>query len=184
MPLSGRFTSSISPCVVADDGADRHLRRDVAGHALAHRLQPLLHEVVLLAAHLERLVGGGLDVGGDVQHLLESLALVQALGEAQPGAGDRRERLAPAHQVSGEVGAAPKRRSRGRPYGMQQRTFDLGPVTLVDHLRAAVRAHVERVDDLRADGLHRRMTDVEAELGERDRQPVQQSRGCRERAPR
>jgi hypothetical protein len=36
--------------VVADDGADRHLRGDVAGHAFADVLQPLLHEVVGLAA--------------------------------------------------------------------------------------------------------------------------------------
>ena len=74
--------------VVADHRADRHLRRDVAGHALADRLHPLLDEVVGLAAHLEGLVGRRLDVGGDLQHLLVALPLVEALGEAQPGAGD------------------------------------------------------------------------------------------------
>ena len=30
--------------VVADHGADRHLRRDVAGHALADALQPLVDQ--------------------------------------------------------------------------------------------------------------------------------------------
>ena len=45
--------------VVADDRADGDLRRDVAGHADADRLQPLLHEVVLLALDLQRL--GGVD---------------------------------------------------------------------------------------------------------------------------
>ena len=47
------------PVVVADDGADRDLRRDVAGHAVADRLQPLLHEVVLLALDLAGLLVDG-----------------------------------------------------------------------------------------------------------------------------
>ena len=75
----------------------------VLGHTLADRIEPLLHEVVLLAAHLERIVGGSLDIGRNVQHFLEPLALVQALGEPETGAGDGGERLAPAHQIAGEV---------------------------------------------------------------------------------
>ena len=71
--------------LVAHDRADRDLRRHVAGHTLADRLHPLLHEVVLFAAHLQRVVGRGLDVGGDVQHLFEALPFVQALGEAEAG---------------------------------------------------------------------------------------------------
>ena len=94
------------PAVVADDRADGHLRRDVAGHALADRLQPLLHEVVLLAPDLEGVVGRGLDVGRHLQHLLVALLLVEALGEAQTGAGDAGQRLAPAEEVAGEVDRA------------------------------------------------------------------------------
>ena len=89
--------------VVADDGADRHLRRDVAGHADADRLHPLLDEWSCSrrsSAASEHLVGRHLDVGGDVQHLLEALALVEVLGEPEAGAGDRRQRLAPAHEVA------------------------------------------------------------------------------------
>ena len=103
--------------VVADHGADRHLGGDVARHADSDRLHPLLDEVVLLALDLERfqfvvaqrapehLVGGGLDVGGHVEHLFEPLALVQALGEAEPGPGDRGERLTPADEIPRAPGA-------------------------------------------------------------------------------
>ena len=87
--------------VVADDGADRDLRGDVAGHADADRLAstpgrsgPAPAGSRALRAPrwyvAERLVGGGLDVGGDVEDLLEALAFVEALGEAEPGAGDAR----------------------------------------------------------------------------------------------
>ena len=48
----------------------------------------------------QHLVGGDLDVGGHPQHLLEALPLVEILGEAEPGAGDRCQRLAPSHQVT------------------------------------------------------------------------------------
>ena len=96
--------------------ADGDLRRHVAGHALAHRVEPLLHEVVLLAPHLERLVGRGLDVAGHVQDLFEALALVQALGEAETGAGDGGERLGPPHEVAGEVGRGRRGRSHRRGY--------------------------------------------------------------------
>ena len=102
-PRVGALHEEDLAVVVADDGADRHLRRDVAGHADADRLHPLLDEVGVLATFLGRqqhLVGGHLDVGGDPQHLLEALPLVQVLGEPEPGAGDRRQRLAPAHEVA------------------------------------------------------------------------------------
>ena len=90
--------------VVAHDRSDRHLRRDVAGHAFADRLHPLLHEVVGLPCDLVLLVefaGRGLDVAGDVEHLFEALTLVQALREAEPRASDRGERLAPSGKVAG-----------------------------------------------------------------------------------
>ena len=56
----------------------------------------------LLAAFLgshEYLVGSHLDVGGNPQDLLEALVLVEVLGESETGAGDRRQRFAPAHEV-------------------------------------------------------------------------------------
>ena len=81
--------------VVADDGADGDLRCDVAGHALAYRLQPLLDEDL----GLQLVAGRHPDVGGHLQHLLEPLTLVEALGEPEPGPGDGRQRLAPAQQV-------------------------------------------------------------------------------------
>ena len=124
MPESARCTSRISPGVVADDGADRDLRRDVAGHALADARQPLLHEVVGLALDRRlRLLDvverdrRGLDVGGDVQHLLEALALVQVLREPQPGAGDAGQRRAPPRKIA-RVRNAGRALSvtRSRPY--------------------------------------------------------------------
>ena len=39
-----------------------------------------------------------------MEDLLEALLLVQALGEAEPGAGDAGQRFAPAQEVAGEVG--------------------------------------------------------------------------------
>jgi len=62
--------------------------------------------VVLFASDLEvldELIGGGLDVGGDVEHLGEALALVQVLAEPEAGTGDRGERLAPPKEVAGEA---------------------------------------------------------------------------------
>ena len=94
--------------LVADDRADRHLGRDVAGHALADRVHPLADEVVGLALHGDgvrvrlglELARRGLDVAGDVQDLLVPLPLVEVLGEPHAGAGDRRQRLAPSRQIS------------------------------------------------------------------------------------
>ena len=56
----------------------------------AWRVARLRSALVVLA-----LVGGGLDVRGDLQDLLEALALVLALGEAEPGPRDAREGLRP-----------------------------------------------------------------------------------------
>ncbi len=89
--------------IVADDRTDRHLRRHVARHVDPDRLHPLLDEVSVLTPLLageQHVVRRHLDVGGHPQHLLEALALVEVLGEAETGAGDRRQRLAPPHQVS------------------------------------------------------------------------------------
>ena len=89
--------------VVADDGADGDLGRDVAGHALADSVEPLLEEVARLAPDLEVFLGRGTDVGRDLQHLLEPLPLVQALREAEAGARDARERFTPTQQLEREV---------------------------------------------------------------------------------
>ena len=61
------------------------------------------------------------------EHLLEALPLVEALGEAETGAGDRRQRLAPPHEVAGEVvgrGVA----HDGDPTACEHGPFDLGAV--------------------------------------------------------
>ncbi len=83
--------------VVADHRAHRHLRRLVAGHAVADRVHPLVHQLV------DREVAAGRHphVGRDGQHLLEPLPLVEVLGEAEPGAGDAGQRLAPPDEVLG-----------------------------------------------------------------------------------
>ena len=96
--------------IVADDRSDGDFRRHVPGHPLADRLQPLLHEVIGLALHGDRLafdftrqIGFDrrrFDVGGDVEHLFVALALVQVLGEPHTGAGDRSQRLAPSRQFA------------------------------------------------------------------------------------
>jgi hypothetical protein len=71
-----------------DHGADGDLGRDVAGYALAHALHPLVDEVLGVEALLG--LGGRPDVAGHREHLLEPLALVQALCEAEAGACDAR----------------------------------------------------------------------------------------------
>jgi hypothetical protein len=53
----------------------------------------------VLGVELLLRLGRGPDVPRHGQHLLEPLALVQALGEAEARAGDARERLGPADQV-------------------------------------------------------------------------------------
>ena len=87
--------SRISLALVADDGRDRDLRRDVAGDAFADGAQPLVEQHVGLGL-FDR---GGADVGGDLQHLVEALPLVEALREAETGARDARQRLGPAEQL-------------------------------------------------------------------------------------
>ena len=83
--------------VVADDRRHRDLRGDVALHALADAAQPLVEQRVGLG-FLDR---DGADVGRDLQHLLEPLLLVEALGEPEAGAGDGGQGLRPAQQVDG-----------------------------------------------------------------------------------
>src|SRR5207248_10505547 len=83
--------------VVADDGADGDLGGDIAGHPAADGLHPLLEQDL----GLELVAGGDPHVGRHLQDLLEALPLVEALGEAQPGAGDARQRLAPPDQILG-----------------------------------------------------------------------------------
>src|SRR3954471_14468982 len=58
-------------------------------------LQPLFDEHL----GLELVPGGDAYVRCDLQHLFEALLLVEALGEPQPGAGDRRQALAPPQQI-------------------------------------------------------------------------------------
>ena len=83
--------------VVGDDGRDRHLRRDVALHAPPDAEHPFLEQRVGLGL-LDR---HGPDVGRDLEHLLEALLLVEALGEAHARAGDGGEGLGPPEQVDG-----------------------------------------------------------------------------------
>ncbi len=83
--------------LVPDDRRHRHLGGHVALHALTHGGQPLVEERV----GLRLLDGGGTDVGRDLEHLLEALLLVEALGEPETGAGDGGERLRPAEEIDG-----------------------------------------------------------------------------------
>ncbi len=173
--------------VVADDGGDGDLRRDVAGDALADLAQPLVDDV----AGVEVEPGGHADVGGDREHLLEALLLVEALGEAEPGAGDAGQRLAPAQQVGLRDRVVRRRallvvpcRHGRRPYRPYPRPLRAACRTarsisasrsLVGDLPAGGVADVERVDDLRADRGHERLADVEVELGEGPGDAVEQA---------
>ena len=96
---------------VGDDRRDRDLRGDVPGDALADRRQPLVEQRVGLGLLDRR----GPDVGRDLEHLLEALLLVEALGEAEPGAGDGRQRLGPTQEVDGRDGM--RRLDRARVWG-------------------------------------------------------------------
>ena len=90
--------------VVADGGTDRDLGGDVARDALADGVHPLLHQSTGVVGVLVLAVGLGADVRRHLQDLLEALLLVEALGEAEPCAGDAREGLAPAQQrLEGDV---------------------------------------------------------------------------------
>ncbi len=103
-PRVGALDEEQLAAFVADDGADRDLGRHVAGHAFADALEPFLHEMIGLA--LERgvvleLDRGRLDVGRDVEHLLEALLLVEVLREPETGSCDRGQRLAPSSKIAG-----------------------------------------------------------------------------------
>ncbi len=104
MPAVGPLDQQDLLAVVVDHRAHGHLGRDVAGDAVAHALHPLLDEVL----GVEALVGlrRGPDVAGHRQDLVEPLPLVEALGEAEPGAGDAGQRLGPADQVLAGRGKA------------------------------------------------------------------------------
>ena len=83
--------------LVGDDGGDGDLGRHVPLHALAHAAEPFVEQRVALGL-FDRDVA---DVGRHLQHLLEALLLVEALGEAEAGAGHGGERLGPAEEVDG-----------------------------------------------------------------------------------
>src|ERR687897_189656 len=77
--------------VVVHHRPHRHLGGDVAAHPLADALHPLVDEV--LGVELLVRLGGRADVAGHGQHLVEPLAFVEALREAQAraalGLGER-----------------------------------------------------------------------------------------------
>ena len=145
--------------VVAHHRAHRDLRRLVAGHAVADRAHPLVHQGV----GLEVAAGGHPHVGGHRQHLLEPLALVQALGEARARCGrcrpaPRSSARGPATWAAGPEPASGRRypTTGGTPSGPGQSaarmarsssrrcsgSVDLAPVAV---------AHVERVDHVEVD---------------------------------
>ncbi len=78
-----------------DGRAHGDLGGDVAGHALTDGAQPFLDELLGVLDTRRALGRGHPDVGGHAQDLFEALALVEALGEAEPGAGDGGQALAP-----------------------------------------------------------------------------------------
>jgi hypothetical protein len=96
-PRVGPLDEEDLALVVADDRTDGHLRGLVAGHPVPDRRHPLVHQGV----GLEVAARGHPDVGGHLEDLLVALALVEVVGEAEPGAGDAGERLAPADEVLG-----------------------------------------------------------------------------------
>ena len=99
--------------LVAHDRPDGHLGRHVPGHALPDVGQPLIDQGVGVGP----VAGGDPDVGRHPQDLLEALPLVEAGGEAEAGAGDGGQRLAPSQQVlSGNPAADLQITHRNRPY--------------------------------------------------------------------
>ena len=97
VPGIGPLDQQDLPTVVAHDCADRDLRRDVARHPRAHRLQPLRPQL----GRRQVVTGRMAHVRGDVQHLFETFPLVLALREPEAGSGDARQRLAPTNQLCG-----------------------------------------------------------------------------------
>ena len=71
--------------VILDCCSDRHLRGLIAGHAFAHLGHPLDNMTLSIVELLGILLCRDLDVGGDLQDLLEALLLVKTLGEPQAG---------------------------------------------------------------------------------------------------
>ena len=103
MPESARCTSRIWPVSLPTTAPTATFGVTYPGTPSPTVLEPLLDEVARLAPDLEVVLGRGPHVGRDLQHLLEPLTLVQALREAEAGAGDARERLAPTQQLEREV---------------------------------------------------------------------------------
>jgi len=56
---------------------------------------------------------------------------------------------------------------------MEECPLDLPPMETIRHRSASGGLHIERVHHFHTDRLHRRVTDVEPDLGERLRDPVQ-----------
>ena len=87
--------------IVPDHRTDRHFRGDITRHPQSDALHPFRPQL------LQGTVSGctlrsdrHAHVGRDVEDFLVTLALVLALGEAESGAGDAGEALAPAEHVS------------------------------------------------------------------------------------
>ena len=96
MPGVGPLHQQQLTLVVADDGADGDLRRDVAGDPAPDRLHPFGHDLLVLGL-FDR---SHADVGRDGQHLFEPLLLVPVVGEGQTGPADAGEGLAPSEQLT------------------------------------------------------------------------------------
>ncbi len=60
--------------------------------------------MVLFPTNGQCLVSSSFDVGRDVQNLFVTFAFVQVLREAETGASDTGQRLAPTHEIAREVG--------------------------------------------------------------------------------
>ena len=156
--------------VVADHGADRHLRGLVAGHA---RGRPTSSTRATSVVGVVGAAGGDPHVGGDGQHLLEALLLVEALGEARGRCG--RCPPAPRSTAPGPVASPARsppptlqpvdldgRRGLSRANSSARRISSRYSRSVT--LCAVAVAHVERVDGVAGEGLHLGRGDVEVEL--------------------
>ena len=112
------------------DRADRRLRGDVAGDALA---DAAIHSSTSARSRARRRPRSGRMSAATCEHLLEALPLVQALGEAEPGPGDAGERLAPPHQVLAgrrQAGSSDGRGSQPSTTASQRERVEEGPLDL------------------------------------------------------